>query len=460
MIRLRPLVRLAAVALLLGTALAAGSAQAKQKSARKLRKERAAARHALQLQTFDHAWQRIDETYPYADFRGLDWNAVRAELRPKAQRCDTAAQLRPILRAMLARLGESHFQVLPGLEPDLAEPAMPPEEEAGPAPDGHGDLGMDVRAIGREFVVVRVDPGSPAEQAGIATGWTVVAVGDTHSSDVMRRAAEARDQHLASYLGWATMTAAMRGAPGSEVVVQVKGADPQLRTLALTRRDPPGETVKLGNLPDLVAEFEKRTLPGDVGYIRFSMFMTTVAVPFTDAMRGFVKDRAKGVIIDLRGNPGGVGGLVMGMAGHFVHEQGKSLGMMKTREAELNFVANPRGPGAEFTGPVAILVDSLSLSTSEIFAAGMQQLGRARVFGTRTGGMALPSVIESLPNGDRLQFAIADLTAPGGRRIEGVGVAPDVEVELRKDDLLAGHDAVLDAARAWVLQQAETGTSK
>ena len=65
--------------------------------------------------------------------------------------------------------------------------------------------------------------------------------------------------------------------------------------------------------------------------------------------------------------------------------------------------------------------------------------------------MALPSVVEVLPNGDKLQFAIADLTAPDGTRIEGRGVIPDEAVPLRREDLLAGRDADVDAAVTWLL---------
>ena len=246
------------------------------------------------------------------------------------------------------------------------------------------------------------------------------------------------------------MRAAMHGAPGKTASVQVRDGNENVRTLALARRAPPGEATRLGNLPELIAEFEQRMLPGRVGYIRLSMFLAPVAQPFTDAVRGFVRDDARGIIIDLRGNPGGVGGLVMGMGGHFIRDKGKSLGTMKTRESQLEFVANPRGPGALFDGPVAILVDSLSFSTSELFASGMQQVRGARLFGQQTGGMALPSIIEVLPNGDKMQFAIADLLTPDGHRIEGSGVAPDVEVPLRKEDLLAGKDAALDAAEDWI----------
>ena len=448
------------LATLLGVACAPKSppgSTTQPKRARKAeRLQREAAARALQLATFDHAWQRIADTYPYRDFHGLDWQAVRTELRPRAEGCSTAAQLRPVLTEMLSRLGESHFQVLPGDGLPPAPTPAPAIVTPGDAPGREGlsmrgDLGLDVRLLDGRFVVTRADEDGPAAASGIRPGWEILAVGDTHAADVLRRAAASRSEAMTRYLGWAILNGAMRGEPGTATSVLASPPDGEARLLQLKRREPPGVMAVMGNLPDLVASLDATTLPGGAGYIRFNYFLMPVAQPFSDAVRGFIRDGAPGIVIDLRGNPGGIGGLVMGMAGHFIREPGRSLGAMKTREADLEFVANPRGPGAQFDGPVAILVDGLSLSTAELFAAGLQQLGRARVFGERTGGMALPSIVEGLPNGDRLQFAVADLTAPGGRRLEGIGVQPDEEVPLRRDDLVAGRDAALDAAVRWIM---------
>jgi carboxyl-terminal processing protease len=134
-----------------------------------------------------------------------------------------------------------------------------------------------------------------------------------------------------------------------------------------------------------------------------------------------------------------------GIAGFLVNEQA-SLGVMKMRGAELKFLAFPQD-GA-FTGPVAVLIDRNSASTSEIFAAGLQELGRGVVVGDRSAGAALPSYIIDLPGGALLQFAAADFVTPKGFRIEGNGVTPDIPVALTAETLLAGEDAPLQAARA------------
>src|SRR4029079_19271517 len=127
--------------------------------------------------------------------------------------------------------------------------------------------------------------------------------------------------------------------------------------------------------------------------------------------------------------------MALGMAGYPVDKPNQRLGTMYMRDSTLNFVVNPRAD--VLSAPVAVLVDGCSASTSEIFAGGMKDLGRARVFGTRTAGAALPSAIDRLPNGDAFQHALADYISEGGRSLEGEGVIPDVEAKLTREALAA-----------------------
>jgi carboxyl-terminal processing protease len=181
--------------------------------------------------------------------------------------------------------------------------------------------------------------------------------------------------------------------------------------------------------------------------------MAAVDAPFQRAVDQF--RRSDGIVIDLRGNPGGLAAMLMGISGHFVAER-KPLGTMKTRESELRFVANPRmvsatgEPVQPYDGPVAILVDGLSGSASECFTGGMQSIKRARVFGQVSMGQALPALFQSLPNGDVMIHAYGDFVTADGTRLEGRGVVPDDIVPLLREDLLAGRDRTLEAALAWI----------
>ena len=121
-----------------------------------------------------------------------------------------------------------------------------------------------------------------------------------------------------------------------------------------------------------------------------------------------------------------------------------SLGTMKMRSGEIYFTAFPQPQ--PFTGPVVILTDAGSASTSEVFAAGMQETKRAQVVGERTAGAALPSVFEKLPTGAVFQYAVGDFKTPGGVLVEGRGVIPDVPKQLSRESLLAGRDLQLNEA--------------
>jgi carboxyl-terminal processing protease len=84
----------------------------------------------------------------------------------------------------------------------------------------------------------------------------------------------------------------------------------------------------------------------------------------------------------------------------------------------------------------------------------MQAIGRARIFGERTAGQALPATLLRLPSGDVLMYVVADFTAPDGSRIEGRGVIPDAAIPLDRRALLAGRDPAYEAAVAWLVARA------
>ena len=158
------------------------------------------------------------------------------------------------------------------------------------------------------------------------------------------------------------------------------------------------------------------------------------------------------MILDLRGNPGGLGLMSFAIGGWLVSKDKLKLGTMTTRSGSLHFTLFPRP--RPYEKPVAVLVDELSMSTSEILAGGLKDIGRARIFGARTPGAALPSIVIKLPNGDRFQYAFANYISAGGEPLEGRGVTPDVETPLTRADLLAGRDPAIEAAGRWIRSSA------
>jgi carboxyl-terminal processing protease len=398
----------------------------------------------LALASFDEAWQTIHETYYDPTFGGLDWTGVRDALRPEVERAATPDAARDVIRDMLSRLRQSHFSL-------LTSPAA-----GGPA--GEAAVPIEVRAFDAGLIVTSVDAGSPAERAGVRAGdWLTSIDGHDVAAMAATVAAEPGDGRAARLALWRMATRALRGPPDAPARLSLRGPDDRVRTAVVPRVREAGELVTIGHLPPLRVRThaERLRLPGnrDAGLIGFNVWMPAVAAPFAEAIDRY-RD-ASGLVIDLRGNPGGLADMMRGLAGHLLDEP-LLIGRMKMRAIELEFRANPRRATADgrrvepFAGPVAILIDELTGSASECFAGGLQSLGRARVFGVTSMGQALPAATRELANGDVLLYAIGDFITATGVRLERTGVLPDEVVPLSVEDLAAGRDGALQAALAWI----------
>ena len=407
---------------------------------------------ALELASFDTAWTRVRDSYYDASMRGLDWNALRDSLRPKVERGRTRDDTRSAISTLLSRLGESHFGVLPGEAMDAG---------AASTSDRAGDAGLEVRFVDSSLVISRVEAGTPAYALGIRTGWVVEEIDTMRVLESLRATSKinASARRFAFVRLTLNLNGRLSGPAGSTIRLVMRDGHDTRRELEVPLRETPGQVVEYGALPPLHVRFDSERLSssaGCVGVIRFNIFMTPVMPQFEDAMSGL--QRCNGVILDLRGNLGGLGAMIMGMSGHFFARP-ETLGTMKLREATMRYVANPvrvsrsGQPLQPYTGNMAIIVDELSASTTEILAAAMQRLGRARVFGGPSAGQALPALLSRLPNGDRLMYVIGDFAGPGGARIEGAGVVPDQPTPLSRRSLLAGRDDALESALRWLDSQ-------
>lgn len=394
-----------------------------------------AAQRQLALDSFDKVWTTIRDTHWEKNPGGLDWQAIHDEFRPKVSKAANIEEARAAIREMLARLHQTHFALFPATVYDAVR-----EDAAGP-----GSPGIDLRILDGQAVVTSVDPGSAAERAGVRPGWAIQSVKGMELGPAIR--ALTADPSISDLALTRAALAKLSGSVGTKIGVAFLDGSNRRVSLDLELAEPRGAPVEFGNLPTQHVWFETRKI-GQTAYIRFNLFLDVTRV-----MDGFSKAIADcracdGLVIDLRGNPGGLGAMAMGIAGFLVDKPGLRLGTMYMRDATLNFVINPRKPF--FGGPVALLMDAESASTSEIFAGGLKDLGRARVFGTRSAAAALPSLIERLPNGDGFQHAIANYVSEGGQSLEGSGVAPDLEVKLTRQALLAGRDPDLEAALDWI----------
>ena len=368
---------------------------------------------ALNVQSFEYVWTTIRDKHWDKSLDGPEWKASHDRLIPKLEQADSMEAARKVFAELIGTLHLTHF----GIVPSDVYSAI------------HG---------GAEAMDVRLIEGKPILVSGAHRGWEVKGIGDTvakvaklyeHSS--MRELMEARAV----------------AAAAAEKEISLDDGKGHHATPNPGEFSPRGEPTTFGNLSTQYVWTETRRI-GKAGYFAFNMFLDPGRlIPVLSSAVDSCK-QCDGFIIDLRGNPGGIGAMAMGMAGFFVQTPGEVLGTMKLRDSALKFSINPRQP--QFAGKLAVLVDGLSASTSEIFAGGLQDLKRARIFGSQTAGAALPSVIERLPNGDAFQYAIANYTSTGGAVLEGKGVLPDVEVRPKRESLLRGKDDALESALQWI----------
>lgn len=400
------------------------------------------AERQANLASFEQVWKTVRDKHWEARPGGLDWQAVHDELRPKVEQAASTEAARAIISAMLERLHQTHFGVFPA---EVYEELQSPGSR-------DGQTGIDVRVLEGQAIVTGVDADSPAAAKGVKPGWVVRRIDGRDVAAAIDRVTESfHDSTLLDLHLSRAILGRLNGAAGKPVEVEFLDGSGRAVTLTIDRAMPRGALVKLGTFPPFYFWQESKRVRPDIAYIRFNAFFNpdNLVKGFADAVKGC--GDCSGFVIDLRGNPGGIGALAMGIGGWFVDQSGLQLGTMLTKDAKLNFVLFPRPE--PFRGPLAVLVDGCSASTSEIFAGGMKDLHRARIFGTRTAAAALPSTFETLPNGDGFQYAIANYISAGGQPLEGIGVTPDEEVKLTRRALLDGRDPVLEAALRWIDQQ-------
>jgi carboxyl-terminal processing protease len=299
------------------------------------------------LESFDCIWTTIRDTHWDPRLGGLDWKGLRAELRPQVEQARDMSRARAVMTDLMARLKQSHFALIP----------REAYEELAKGPSGGpGGVGLVVRVVGGQALVVRVREGMPAAKRGVRPGWRIVKVNGQDLAPVLARVGAAFKG--SPDLEWAQVLAVMSrlsGKVGGRVrAVFLDGADKEV-ALSLDLAAPEGTPVRYGHLPLRHVRFESRRLGGTIGYFALNAFFDPdrVMKAFAEAVRA--NRRADGLILDLRGNPGGLGEMAVGMANRLVNKPGLKLGTSTYRGAVLHDTLNPQAE--TYDGPLAVLVD-------------------------------------------------------------------------------------------------------
>lgn len=359
-----------------------------------------AERARYNARVFDAVWELVDTRYYDPGDHGQDWRRLRAEHRPQALAASDVNALYGVLTAMLDRLGDAHVFVQSPLEVARAAQA----EAARPL------FGLRLQRRAAAFVVDEVRPGGPADLAGVEAGWTLE-TSDGQPYDVTRR----RRSGVPERLGF-------RDGSGRPVVLVLTPqlAEPRSRREVVRRAD----GVWMIRLDD----FE----PGAADWLSEELRAVPPGAP---------------VVLDLRGNTGGRITEVERSLGCFL-PPGELVASLRPRTGPQRTSVVRAGCAAPASGPLAVLIGRRSRSGAEMFAAAVQERRRGALVGGRTAGALLSSLRHPLPDGGLLSLSEADFVTAGGRRVERVGVAPDVTAGVSQADRRAGRDPALATAAA------------
>lgn len=268
-----------------------------------------------------------------------------------------------------------------------------------------GGLGIVISIRDQLLTVMKPMPGTPAGRAGLRRLDRIMKINNESTLNMSLDAAVER----------------LRGDPGTEVTVWVKregeGGWQGQKPFVLTR-----EQIK-------VASVISEQLDEGVGYVRLKGFQATTTQELDDALDGFRKNGPlRGLVLDLRGNPGGLLDQAARVADTFLAD-GVIVSTVGGKEARDEKRAH--GSGTEPPYPIVVLVDGLSASASEIVAGAIKNHDRGIIMGQQSFGKGSVQLVfpDITPQKEALKLTIAQYLTPGDVSIQGVGIVPDIELD-------------------------------
>jgi carboxyl-terminal processing protease len=382
------------------------------------------------LAVFDDVWETIRDRYYDPSFHGIDWRREREEFRPLAAEARSTAEFYAVLRRMVGLLRDAHTRVYaPDEKFDWQHPHVI-------------SVGLSVREVEGEAVVVRVEDGSEAESKGLRVGDIITSVdGEPALTLFARRLTEQAGSSTVAAARLRAMATLFEGELDTKVMVGWRGSDDKERFASLRRQ-------RL----DRTALLRVRRVRSQIGVVEFDAFTQTVALDFMRALREKLHG-VRGLIVDLRNNGGGEAEAMTEIASAFL-PTGSSLGRFMDRTGRTAFEPQTRSAmlfAAEAVAllrvPVVILTSEKTSSAAEIFVATVHERNRAVVIGGPTCGCVLAiRRRHTLPDGGALDVSEMDYRTANGKRLEGTGIMPDERVMLDLTDLRARRDRAMERA--------------
>jgi carboxyl-terminal processing protease len=261
-----------------------------------------------------------------------------------------------------------------------------------------GGLGIEITMRNGVLLIISPIDDTPAQRSGLKAGDKIVSV----------------DSQVTKGMTLSKAVQKLRGKPGTKVVVEImRSGWKKSRKFTLVR-----EVIR-------VRSVSYRKLEKGMGYIRISQFNQDTSRDVKKGLKVLGASSLKGLVLDLRNNPGGLLSAAVAVTDAFVDEA-SLLVYTKGRVPEQNMRFHSKGPTMGSNIPMVVLVDGGSASASEIVAGALQDLGRAVIAGTQTFGKGSVQTVLPLSDGSGLRMTTGLYYTPKGRQIQGRGITPDI----------------------------------
>ncbi len=336
------------------------------------------------------------------------WNVIHTQYVD--QPVDDVTLMQGAIRGMMASLNEAHTFYM---EPEVYK------NESSALQGSYEGIGAYVDTTGDYLTIVSPIGGSPADKAGLRPGDKIIAIDGEDMTGV--NAEDARLKVL--------------GPKGTTVTLTIsrEGQNAPLE-FVITR----GEIT--------IASAEGKMLDNGIAYIDINTFGEKTTQELRDALDTLLKENPRGIIIDLRNNPGGYLTTAVEVSSEFID---KGIILYEKYGDGTRDEYKALGNGRATDIPLVVLINEGSASASEIFAGALQDYGRAKLVGVVSYGKGSVQIRTPLSNNQgAASVTIAKWLTPKERAIDHVGLTPDVYVTMTEEDFLAKRDPQLDAAIA------------
>ena len=280
-------------------------------------------------------------------------------------------------------------------------------------------IGTVIDQYDGNFIIVSVIKDSPAEKAGVLAG------------DIIKEV----DGKTVTDLTGEELINLIKGPAGSTVNLKIN-RDGITKSFSITRQQ-----VTLNSVDQLQAS--PVTVPANIGYVSIAQFTNSTDSEFDDIISETMQKNPKGLILDLRDNPGGYLDTAYSVLGHFI---ANDQVIMYLKVADENITQKSQGQGEVKAIPIYVLVNKNTASAAEVVAAALQDYKMGKLIGETTYGKGTVQEVTTYEDNSLLKLSVAKWLSPLKRDINKIGLTPDIQVVATKDDLIGKTDTQLQRA--------------